>query len=38
MEERDIKDSWWREEKVGQERAKQVDIWPGRREIGNNEL
>jgi hypothetical protein len=39
MEEKSRKNSWCKEGKVGQERAKQVAIWTERkREIGNNGL
>jgi hypothetical protein len=39
MEEKGRKNSWKTEGKVGQERAKQVDIWTEKkREIGNKGL
>jgi hypothetical protein len=39
MEEKGRKSSWWRERKVGQERAKQVNICEEKkREISINDL
>jgi hypothetical protein len=37
MKEKDRKNSWGKERKVGQERAKQIDIYiEWKREMGNN--